>query len=301
MPRQQSQAHPTRTTADLLALVQQQQKQLRALTAELHPQSKKVGSSRVRTRTAKKVLPEEFPLQADVQTNYVATGPVPLGFQNIGFTVKSGTMFQTGVRGVGGGNTLEEILASVGVVGFTAAGFNDIAGGTGVKGLSSGGTGVVGSSSGKTGIGVVGLNTKSDGSLGDGDGVVGMSDGGVGVYGFSQTSVGVYGVSPTSIGVDGFGGVYGVMGAGDTAGVHGSGGNGVVGLGTFVGPDDRDPGTGYGGWFSGGAAAIHLEPSKDASPPPSGQTGDLFVDNSGALWFCTKGGDTATWKKVQLA
>jgi hypothetical protein len=288
MPRQKSQVH--RTKADLLALVQQQDKQLRALIAELHAQSKKMGSSRVRTRIVKKALPEDLSLQADAHTNYVATGPGPAGDLNIGFRADWLGGFQTGVRGEGTGNTLEDIRASVGVVGFTVNDFA-IGPGTGVQGLSSGGTGVRGSSSGKTGIGVLGLNATRGGLLGDGAGVVGMSDNGEGVYGFSQTS----------IGVNGLGGVYGVMGAADTAGVYGSGGTGVVGHGTFLDPEDRDPGTGYGGWFTGGAAPIHLEPSKDASPPSSGQTGDLFVDNSGTLWFCTNGGDPATWKKVQLA
>jgi hypothetical protein len=137
-------------------------------------------------------------------------------------------------------------------------------------------------------IGVLGRGTTLDGADGAGTGVVGMSGTGNGVHGFSEVGNGVYGS----------GGSYGVFGLGEL-GVYGTGGNGVSGHGSYI-PDDWGPGFGYGGWFSGGAAPIHLEPSSYAAPPTSGLAGDLFVDNSAALWFCTRGGNAATWRRVQL-
>jgi hypothetical protein len=58
---------------------------------------------------------------------------------------------------------------------------------------------------------------------------------------------------------------------------------------------------GRGAVLSGGAAPAQLVPSSTATThPTSGQTGDLFVDKTARLWFCTAGGTTATWKQVQV-
>jgi hypothetical protein len=53
---------------------------------------------------------------------------------------------------------------------------------------------------------------------------------------------------------------------------------------------------GRGGQFSGGAAQIRLIPG--GTRPISGQTGDLFVDSSGHLHYCTAGGATASWVRL---
>jgi hypothetical protein len=50
----------------------------------------------------------------------------------------------------------------------------------------------------------------------------------------------------------------------------------------------------------GGAAPLNLVPDAQVSHPISGQAGDVFVDAGSRLWFCTAGGDTATWKRVAL-
>jgi hypothetical protein len=52
---------------------------------------------------------------------------------------------------------------------------------------------------------------------------------------------------------------------------------------------------GRGGAFSGKAAQVQLLASTATTHPTSGARGDLFVDNSGRLWFC-KG--STTWKQL---
>ena len=60
---------------------------------------------------------------------------------------------------------------------------------------------------------------------------------------------------------------------------------GVLGLST----------NGRGGAFNGKKAQIQLRASAATTHPSSGARGDLFVDNSGRLWFC-KG--STTWKQL---
>jgi hypothetical protein len=72
-------------------------------------------------------------------------------------------------------------------------------------------------------------------------------------------------------------------------------GTGAAVQGTATGASGR------GAVFSGKAAQAKLVPGTTASHPTSGQTGDLYVDASARLWFCTVGGTTATWKQVQVA
>jgi hypothetical protein len=98
---------------------------------------------------------------------------------------------------------------------------------------------------------------------------------------------------------------FGVVGrtASDYAsGVFGSttgGGSGVQASSTS-GPAFRGGSTmGRGAVLSSGKVAqLKLTPSTAATHPTHGQRGDLFVDNQGRLWFCKKGGATATWVKV---
>jgi hypothetical protein len=68
--------------------------------------------------------------------------------------------------------------------------------------------------------------------------------------------------------------------AGSGAGVWGTAntGDAVVGVSTH----------GRGGRFRGEDAAINLTPSTAASHPTTGTRGDLFVDASMRLWFCTR-------------
>jgi hypothetical protein len=62
----------------------------------------------------------------------------------------------------------------------------------------------------------------------------------------------------------------------------------IIGMGSSIG---------RGGQFVGGGAQLRLVPG--GTRPTSGQTGDLFVDSSGHLHYCTAGGSRASW--VQLA
>jgi hypothetical protein len=99
--------------------------------------------------------------------------------------------------------------------------------------------------------------------------------------------------------------VYGATN-GRGAAVRGAqtGKSGSAVLGTVSGSSNASPailGTGSpigrGGQFGGGAAQLRLVPG--GTRPTSGQTGDLFVDSSGHLHYCTSGGSHASW--VQLA
>ena len=89
------------------------------------------------------------------------------------------------------------------------------------------------------------------------------------------------------------------------AGVHGVA---IHGTNPAVWADAQTGGTGPGlkatsvagrGIVAAGKVApLQLKPSKSASHPTRGQTGDLFVDKTGRLWFCQAGGATATWKQL---
>jgi hypothetical protein len=60
-------------------------------------------------------------------------------------------------------------------------------------------------------------------------------------------------------------------------------GNGVVGTSLSA----------RGGVFTGGAAQIRLTPGNAATPPSTGQNGDLYVDSTGRLWFYRAG-----WRNI---
>ncbi len=82
---------------------------------------------------------------------------------------------------------------------------------------------------------------------------------------------------------------------GNTAGaIYGSSaaGTGVVGVGGS---------SGRGASFSGGTAAVRLVPSTTSTHPWAGRAGDLMVDASSRLWFCTKANTPtveAVWKQL---
>ena len=137
--------------------------------------------------------------------------------------------------------------------------------------------GVEGRSANSGGIGVKGTNGSNVGVLGDGAigvrGVSGASQG-VGVEGSTShsTAIGVSGSNVNNVGVQGFG----------RTGVQGTSLNGV------------------GGQFTGGRAAIRLEPRSSVGRPTGGihQRGELVIDALGALFVCTANGAPGTWRKV---
>jgi hypothetical protein len=93
----------------------------------------------------------------------------------------------------------------------------------------------------------------------------------------------------------------GVIGHSDKqTGVYGYAGAGVAPLALAnVAVYGSSP-TGRGGVFKGGTAQLRLVPSAAVGHPTKGQSGDLFVDSSGHLWFCKTGGNPAVWKQVSL-
>jgi hypothetical protein len=61
--------------------------------------------------------------------------------------------------------------------------------------------------------------------------------------------------------------------------------------------------SGVGGFFAGGAAALHLVPALTAGHPLSGLhlRGDLLMDRTGTLWVCVANGSPGTWHKILTA
>jgi hypothetical protein len=79
---------------------------------------------------------------------------------------------------------------------------------------------------------------------------------------------------------------------GAVTGVNAGPGSGVAGVGGAQG---------RGGQFAGGAAAVRLVPGTSPSHLWTGRVGDLMVDSSARLWFCTKANTStvaATWKQL---
>lgn len=153
-----------------------------------------------------------------------------------------------------------------------------LAGAAGVTGqVGSDGSGNLASSNTS---GVYGLNT---GSNGVGYGMQGVHEGsGIGVYGtaWNPKGTGVRGQATT-----------GVRGTGASA----TGGVGVLGEGNVA---VRGNGVTRGGVFKGASAQVQLAAGSGSTHPKAGQRGDLYVDNTGRLWFCKVGGSTATWKQL---
>jgi hypothetical protein len=192
-------------------------------------------------------------------------------------------------------------------------------GGDGVSAHSNSGTGVEASSTSGTGVWATSYSGAAvHGASTSGIAIAASSTSGVGVDATSKSSIGVRGQSDSDSGVVGYSGatdfpaVFGSSGGGNTA-VYGFTGpfipepspknTGVYGLADLAGGGTgvfgRAPG-GRGVVASGGKAQLRLVPSAAATHPPSGATGDLFVDKASRLWFCIKGGPSATWKRVSL-
>jgi len=167
--------------------------------------------------------------------------------------------------------------------------------GPGVQGVSSQGTGVSGSGS----IGVYGLGKGAASTLfAPSSRVKGSanSSSSPGVYGENVADGGA-GLGSLASGAGGFG-VYAIS-------IHGTGAPGVLGEASGTGTGvigtsgsgagvNGSGGTGRGGVFAGGAAQVRLTPASTPHPT-SGETGDLFVDSGGHLWYCFGG---VNWKKL---
>jgi hypothetical protein len=195
----------------------------------------------------------------------------------------------------------------------------------GVHGTSTSATGVFGESS--TGHGVEGQITNPASAAyalhgvtaGTGSAIVGQ------VNNASSSAAGVLGIT------NGTGAAIGAVAVGPGAALSGLvyGGTGPALLGQIVNAGNSQPGVsastngtgpavqgiasgtgvglnassahGRGAVLAGAAAQAKLVPSAAATHPTAGQAGDLFVDSTTRLWFCTATGNPATWKQVQVA
>ncbi len=230
------------------------------------------------------------------------------------------------------------VVGSSANVYFAAVQGNHSQGGDGVQGTSSGGSGVVGYSTGD-GIGVIGGPASADieghgftGVLGfanygvggefsssDGTGLQASSNAGLALLAQSGTGPAINatsaspdaavvisnsghgpGVSVSSltgnaiVAVANNATVVQATASSVHSAVHGLSQNGVAVQGESV--------SGYGGDFSGGRAPLVLRAATTAGAPATGNhtTGELFVDSTGKLFFCSASGAPGTWKQVSL-
>jgi hypothetical protein len=204
-----------------------------------------------------------------------------------------------------------------------------------VRGTNTAGTAVAGTSSSTAGsatavIGVISSTSpggfssavrgQNNGTTGLGIGVWGSQAGsGWGVYGTSAGGIGVVASGGTGTGVSASGHT-GLTASGSSVGVSAEGAiaiQGAGGTGQAVSATN-DSGTlatikavnsgtnsgihatsnGRGGVFGGLLAQVQLTPGSGATHPKGGSRGDLYADKNGRLWFCKKGGTTATWHQV---
>jgi hypothetical protein len=210
-------------------------------------------------------------------------------------TTTDGSAFEGDANG-GGVGVAGSSISGMGVYGLSNSG-------TAVSGASTSGMGVSGSSDSSTGVYGSSNATAIYGTSPGGYGVYGRSGLGTAVFGWSTSGTGVYAASDSDAApaafAQSFGGNSGLQAysgpnmppaSAKKVGVFGSADTDVYSVGVRgVSP------TGRGGRFKGKKAQIRLDPSADATHPPSGARGDLFVDASGRLWFC-KGG--TTWKQL---
>jgi hypothetical protein len=197
-----------------------------------------------------------------------------------------------GVTGINTGTNFGAIGVH-GVISSTGPGANS----TGVRGENRG--------TGANGFGIWGTHS------GSGVGLLGQSASGVGVHGDGGTGTGVV-ASGASIGLQASGtiavdciGTTAVIAVGQgptgaaVIGEAASSGPAVTATNSGTGSGVRGKSTaGRGGVFSGGPAQVQLVPGTGASHPKDGKTGDLYADKTGRLWFCKKGGTTATWHQI---
>jgi len=162
-------------------------------------------------------------------------------------------------------------------------------------------------------LNVVNSNSSGSGGYGIGasgatGGVFGTTSSGNGVSGFSSTRSGVLGVSVSGSGVYAIaqnlqGSAPGVSAfANSGSGVSGTSGSGAGVSGTSTsGSGLYGTGGKYGAGLTGTVAPLFLNSSTLSTPYADTNDhlpGELYVDSSNELWYCTVGGSPGTWRKV---
>jgi len=175
---------------------------------------------------------------------------------------------------------------------------------------------VRGENSGTAGLGIGVYGSQAGGGWGvygtsvSGIGVTASGGSGIGVSASGATGVGAEG---SSTGVSASGGTVGVSASGPTAVVAAGAGSAGIGVSASVtGSQAAVKATstgggsgihatssgGRGGIFAGSAAQVQLTPGSHSTHPKSGKRGDLYADKTGRLWFCKRGGTTASWHQI---
>ena len=196
-----------------------------------------------------------------------------------------------GVTGINNGTAFGAIGVH-GVIGSTSPGDFSAAVRGDNRGTGTLGIGVLATHAG-SGTGVLAQSASGTGLIAHGGGT-GVSAAGstVGVSASGAVAVSASGVTAVVATGEGANGIAVSALAASTApavnAVNSSGGTGVHGLSSG----------GRGGVFSGATAQVQLVPGADSSHPKGGKQGDLYADKTGRLWFCKKGGNTATWHQI---
>jgi trimeric autotransporter adhesin len=228
---------------------------------------------------------------------------------NIGINASGATAVQAVGTAVG--------VAASGPTGVTAIGATTGVAASGPTGVAADGTTVGVTANGPTGVAATGTTT---GVTASGPTALVATGTTVGVSASALTGIAVTGTGPLGRAI-----VAGTTSKAATVVVTNTGtgpalrattgsGSGASGTGCVVGDSHEATGVlglsnggdgvrghskaGRGGNFAGGAAQIKLTPGSLASHPVPGETGDIYCDKTGRLWFCKKGSSNAGWKLI---
>ena len=192
--------------------------------------------------------------------------------------------FSTAIRGVNNGTT----GLGIGVWGSHAGGGWGMYA-TAVHGIglnASGGSGIGVKSTGATGLSATGADVGVSAS-----GPIAVQASGSGTKGIALTATADSSAPAAKITNTGRGQGLLANGKGSYAAVQADNSGSGAGLSAqSVG--------GRGAILSGKVAQLKLVPAVGSTHPSSGETGDLYVDKRGRLWFCKTGGAHARWTQV---
>lgn len=226
-------------------------------------------------------------------------GVLGLAFNSSAAAVRGTNTAGTAVAGTsestaGSATAIIGVISSSSPGGFSSAvrGQNNGTGGLGIGiwGSHAGeGWGVYGTSA--SGIGV--LATGGSGTGVEASGATGVNASGTTAVSASGSSVGVSAKAPVAIQA---------AGSGSGQAVNATSNSGTLATIKAVNSGSNSgihaTSQGRGGVFGGNLAQIQLTPGSGSTHPKGGSRGDLYADKTGRLWFCKKGGTTATWHQI---
>jgi hypothetical protein len=186
----------------------------------------------------------------------------------------------------------EEATAIVGVISSTSPGAYSSAVRGQNNGTSGSGIGVWGSHAG-SGWGMLATSESGIGILAQGGSGTGVSSSGSTAVSASGGKFGVFAEGPVAVQATATGGGQAVNAANDSSTLAT-----IKAVNSSTNSGIHATSKGRGGVFGGNLAQIQLTPGSGSTHPKGGSRGDLYADKTGRLWFCKKGGTTATWHQI---